>query len=127
MQEPTDDVMALRSYLNRQHTCSPLCLLLLQLGNRHVHLPAAVHLALLLRLLNTASNSDTFLRQPDMSMAAVDRWPRSSAAHPVIARWYLTTTSSIVRSIASSTAGYFFVKRAAPSCDSRTVDTHHTP
>ena len=50
----------------------------------------------------------------------------SYTTHPVIARWYLTTTSSMVRSIASSTAGYFFVKRAAPSCDSRTARPSHT-
>ena len=36
-------------------------------------------------------------------------------------RWYLHTTSSMVRSIASSTAGYFLVNRATPSCDSRTA------
>ena len=50
LQLPTDNVM----HLSRQGTCTSLGFLLLELGNRHVHLPAAIHLALRLRLLNTA-------------------------------------------------------------------------
>jgi hypothetical protein len=121
----------------QEGTCSPLGLLLLELRNCHVHLPAAIHLPLLFRLLDSAHNRRfcPVLHACQLLMCTTAIEPLKAevatttctATHPVMARWYLTTTSNMVRSIASSTAGYFFVKRAAPNRDSRTAQAEHKP